>query len=754
MPASHGAKSAGAMPAAETAPAPLGVDAATLKLMNSGQWQLVSERLEANLARGGAQLQRQRAWLAFAYLFLNKCDSLKKLAGEKLEGAQEPGPDRWLVDAFSQMCQGNLDEAQKIVDGHNAPHDPLYTFAVACLAGKRGQATTAAAYCETTVELAPGFGWGYRTLGYLEDRWLKDARKAEQAFKKALAIEPNFREVRDMLVDVYLTENNFDGAIDVALAGIKAGPKEPLNYFRLAQIYTQQWRLREALAQLDKAVALSAGDPRFHRARASILRYQGHADQAVAEQQKAVNLAKDKTFELVELANLNLAAGNSNRAIDNLKDSLKLDPGNDAAYQKLVLLLKQEKRYDDLAQEYRQAIARKPKDVNLRLGLARALNAAGKAEEAIKELKEAAAMTEVDPQPHRELAQILVARKEYSAAAKEYTRALNINPGSADDLVALGFCYAHNDDYLQAETALVTALALQQLNALTGAARPQNHADVTRSLAVLFLTEGRYADAATQLEAICASTKASAFDQFLLAQSKALRDRTSASAAALKEAYGKLPEPERKAQRVALADTLIKMGKSEEAGTFLDAIPSAEVDGDGQLLVLRARAHRLKGDLKEAARLASRAVALKDEDAERQAESHLENGLIEAAAGNQAAADNEIRLAIELNPKSFAAYEASGRIYLAKGDWQNAIESARRSQEINPYFVHSHLLMGEALEAAGKLKEASASYKKAVELYPGLVQAHKNLLKTYEKLSMKEDARAEAESVRQIESRN
>src|SRR5262249_26086456 len=148
-------------------------------------------------------------------------------------------------------------------------------------------------------------------------------------------------------------------------------------------------------------------------------------NEAIAAEQKAVECSKDKAFELIELAALNVAAGNANRAADNLREAIKLKPDNEAAFQKLVQLLSQEKRWDDLVGEYKGALERKPKDATLRLGLARALKSAGKLDEAISEFTEAANLNQLDPQPHRELGAIYVEKKEHAKAAKEYTRALN-----------------------------------------------------------------------------------------------------------------------------------------------------------------------------------------------------------------------------------------------------------------------------------------------------------------------------------------
>ena len=48
---------------------------------------------------------------------------------------------------------------------------------------------------------------------------------------------------------------------------------------------------------------------------------------------------------------------------------------------------------------------------------------------------------------------IQLQRRDFPAAQRAYTHALNINPGSVEDLVVLGYTYAANNDYMQAETA-------------------------------------------------------------------------------------------------------------------------------------------------------------------------------------------------------------------------------------------------------------------------------------------------------------
>jgi len=737
-----------------------GLDAKTLKLVNQGDWSQAATRLET-LSAGLASPAKEQAWLAFAYLFLGRCTELSTLA--KKVGALKPDPTETsagpVVEAFDLTCQGKLDNAQKRLESllPGAEKDPLVNFALAAVFGKKGQAQSAVAYSQKTVDLVPDFGWGYRTLGYLQDRWLKDPVKAEANYARALAIEPNLSEVRGQMVDIRLVKNDFDGAIDLALAGIKAGPREAGNYYRLAQIYVQQWRLREALKQLEKAISLAPKEARFHRTKASILRYQGQLNEAIAEQQAAVDLSKDKAFELVELSSLNVMAGNQNRAADNLREALKLDPNNGAAHDKLVQLLTQEKRYDDLVEEYKRALEKKPEDSGLRLGLAKVLRTAGKPDEAIQALKQAANLNQTDPQPHRELGAIYIEQKNYEAAAKEYTRALNINPTSVEDLVSLGFCYAEDGDYLQAEAALVTALALQQLTAQPGPQAQSSRLDVMRSLAVLLLEEGRYSDAASQLEAICASSKQTnnaPLDQFLLQQSKALRDRTTTGAREMISASDKLPEDVRKQQAYALVDTLLKINKPDLALEFVEKFAPAQAKSDSQWLAVTARAWLTKADLSKAHDLASQAVAVRDDEPAKASEAQLQLAEVLLAKGNLADAENAIRKAIELNPKSYAGYELSGQAYLKKGELEQAVEAGKKSLELNPYYTQAYLLVGDAQLAAGKLKDAADSFKKAAELYPGLLEAHKLLRDTYKKLALKDEAQKEDESIAQMEKRD
>lgn len=732
-------------------PSATGLDRETLTLINRGLWKDATTRLET-LTAGKTEIGKNESWLAFAYMFLNNCEPLKALAARVGENPSSDNVQAVLIAAYNDICEQKLDVADKRLQAipDKLADDPTVMFALAAISGKQGRASDAIEYSRKAVELAPDFGWGYRTIGFLEQRFIKDNKKADEAFAQAFAIEPDLREAVDTLIDLRVTANDLDGALDVAQRVLELHPKDAESYYRIALIYIQQARLREALVMLQDAISRDETDPRFYRSRALIKRHQGDLAAAIDDQSKAVQYGKDKAFELGELANLNLLAGNKNRAIDNLQEALKLNKKDQNVRARLWGLFLDEKRYDDLVAMYKEEIIANPKDAKLHLGLANTLVLADKQDAAVEEFIQAANLDTIDPEPHRALGALRIKQKNYDAAAKEFTRALNINPASIPDLVALGYSYALDRKYVEAETALVTSLALQQLTASVSPNVQPTRIQINRALADLLYTEGRYSDAAANFEAIYAQTKNTAdgpMDNFTLSEAKAMRDLTQSTADALLTAYGALDDKRKADNKVALVSILTKVGRVDKAIEFAG---TAETDNSSMNLQL-ARIARLKKDYARAESIASKLVALNTLTAEQKSDAQEELAKIAYAQGSYDKAFDWAEKAKDTFDKNYEAWETIGRVYLNKGDTKNAMDAAKKSNSLDPYYARAYLLLGDAQVAANQTKDASTSYRKASEVYPGLLEAHKSLLQTLVKLSMKEEAKKEEEQIAQME---
>lgn len=772
-----------------------GLDKVTLALANRGEWQAVATRLEERAPAAGS---RQSAWLAFTYMYLGRCDDLhalsQKAAGifdarnaahlpavvpktgagagsaagttagtaaaatETLKAANEAETFALIVQSYDEICATRYSDAA--VELTLLPdwfrYDALANFTLAALSAKQGRSADAVDYLKRSVGAAPDFAWGFRTLGKLEVNRLNDPQKAQEFFESALAIEPDLSEVVDTVVDMRLKKNNFDAAIDAAKAAIVANPKQSGGYYRLAQIYIQQWRLREALIELESAIALDPETARYYRSRATIKRWQGDINDAIADEQKAVDLSKDKTFELIELAEMNVTAGNINRAANNLEEALKHDQNNQVAHDKLIALLNQEKRYDDLIAEYRRFLALKPKDSQSLLGIARALLADGTTDAAIAQFKEAANLDPNNPDPHRELGALRLKQKDYAAAAREYTHALNINPSSVPDLVALGYAYAQNDDYAQAEAALVTAIALQQLTQPNMQRASAGRLDLMRALAVLLIDEGRYSEAASQFEGICAGSKGTDLecsDQLRLFQAKCLRDLSLTAAKGLLEVYQKLTPKQQAEERPFLITTLLESNKPALALQLIDEENKLRPDvADTRLKIARARALMLEGKIADARAMVAGVVPTESGRSSAEVSNqYVTLSQIAMAADDLPSAAEFAGKAIEKYNKNFNAFIQRGRVAVREKKFIDATELAKRALEINQYATDAYLVLGQAQEGSGKVKDASASYRRAVELYPGLLSAHRALLETLRKLALPDEAKREESLVAQME---
>lgn len=750
-----------------------GLDAKTLKLINLGKWTDAAARLET-LTAGVKAPTRDRAWLAFAYMFLGRCDDLKKLAAEVadapasgMEGKSKKGgdfsgfavPHKIAIKAFDQVCQGKIEDAEKTVLDlpRRFVNDAFCNFALAAIYGKTGKAAIAAEYCKRATTLDPNFGWGFRTLGYLQLRWLNQPDDAEKSFQSALAIEPDQGEVTEMLINDKLAKNDFDGAIEVAQTGIASNKRDGSAYYRLAQIYIQQWRLKEALAELKQAIKAEPGNANYYRSRASIKRHQGDLEGAIADQRMAVDLGKDKPFELIELSAMHVTAGDTEAGIKDLKEALKFDPASKAAHSKLIALLLSQKNWNAVLEEDRRALKENPKSAEIHLHLAETLYTLGNEEDAIAEFTQAANLNQNDATPFLRLGAIYTQKREFPKALKAYTKALDINPKSIEALVAVGYCHAQQDDYLKAEAGFSVALAVQQLFGTQSLSDPKRE-DIVRSLASLLVVEGRYAEAAAQFSSLYAVTRETATgktDKYLLEQSNLLSDFSDTSAKNLLDAYEALPPEKQQAYKYTLVQTLLRVNKLDLASKQIESLSDEAKEKDLRWTILRARVARLKSRHDDAKRLINEAIDVISKDKGDQnillAETLVEKARILIAAGDLQGAAAAATLASEKYEKVYSSYVVLGRVRLKEKKPAMAIEMAKKAIAQNQYYTDAYVLLGDAYMENGDPKNAAENYKKAIAIYPGLLNAHKLLLKSYKALALNDEAKKEEEQIAAME---
>jgi tetratricopeptide (TPR) repeat protein len=748
-----------------------GLDKKTLKLINCGKWKLAAQKLEAERAKaklgsapGPESFDLRTGWLAFAYLFDNQTEKLdalnKNLTADKLDDK----PYALCSYAFGQASHGRSDDAAKTLLRlpANMNNDAFANFALAAISGKQGKAEAAVTYLQRSCDIAPDFAWGYRTIGFLDQRWFKDLPKAESNYLKALAIEPDLTEARDAICDIRTARGDFDDAIELAQAALKKHGKDAMNEYRLAQIYIAQKRLKEAQAELTIAIKRAPNEAKYYRARASVRRLRTDYNGAILDQEKAVSLSSDKAFELAELASLNVLAGNKNRAAADLQKALEIDPGNQAAHDRLVALLQEEDRKDDVIKEFQRLLERQPKSAVAHMQLGGVYLHYGQLDEAKKQFVLAQNLNPADPEPRRQMGRLYLSERNFGKAAVEFTAALNTSSAtvSVPDLLSLGYCYWQNGDYMQAEAAYVTSLALQQLSAQTTG---PDRLEVMRSLALLFLDEKRYSDAASQYESIVAMDKDPGLqivDSYLLTQAKALKNLNAESAQEMLNAYDKLSDVQKQDQLFNVIDALLKTGQPDLASRFLtDPQILAQVEKfDDQhkavFYIEQSNYYRLgRGDdkLQKAIAAARKVESLKDVAIGQKSDAQLAIAQAYVDEGDLVKAATAVQNANDVYGKNVAAYVLAAYLSLKSGDKEMSMIQAKKALALNPYDAKAYVMLGQAQERSNLQKEANVSFRKAVELYPALLEAHKLLLGNLKAQSLTEEAQKEAEQIAQLE---
>lgn len=134
----------------------LGLIPAEVHLVNQGRFADLASKLAAKAA--SAQANRSTAWLAFAYLYLQKCDDLNKLANSYTvsppAGNEGSSPkdnidiNLTLIKTFAYACDKKLDLADKELQKMPAwaMNDAFVNYAFATLSGKQGKAQVAITY--------------------------------------------------------------------------------------------------------------------------------------------------------------------------------------------------------------------------------------------------------------------------------------------------------------------------------------------------------------------------------------------------------------------------------------------------------------------------------------------------------------------------------------------------------------------------------------------------------------------------------
>lgn len=132
---------------------------------------------------------------------------------------------------------------------------------------------------ENAVHLAPDFFMAYYNLGsalYLK----KDMAAAKQSFQRALSLRPDFAQAHNNFANLLKDQGQLKLASEEYRLAIHHNPDLSEAYFNLANVLIKTWHVEEALAMLERLIAL---DPGHQIGDSNLLLYAHYSDRFNAD---------------------------------------------------------------------------------------------------------------------------------------------------------------------------------------------------------------------------------------------------------------------------------------------------------------------------------------------------------------------------------------------------------------------------------------------------------------------------------------
>jgi tetratricopeptide (TPR) repeat protein len=226
-------------------------------------------------------------------------------------------------------------------------------------------------------------------------------------------------------------------------------PEFPELHARLSFTYFQSGDPEEALRQAKAALVENPNNPVAHMNAGLALDALQHFDAAKEEYQKAIHSKSDYVLAYMNFGNLLAEIKDFDGAIAQFKSALALDPTRALTHYNIGIVYADRKDFPSAIREYREAKRLDPHMLEARQNLGSTLMQTDAAA-AITEFKELAAIAPDWPLCHLCLGSAYLRTGRPDEAEKEYTLAIQQNPGSTEPLNGLGAAFETEKKYDEA----------------------------------------------------------------------------------------------------------------------------------------------------------------------------------------------------------------------------------------------------------------------------------------------------------------
>jgi len=551
----------------------------------------------------------------------------------------------------------------------------------------------------------------------------KQPQEARAAYERALEIDPESRVALLVYANFLRRQGDRDAAEPVYRKLAELHPGFPTWSALAGFLMQDRGRDDEAEAAYQKALELAEEDERS-RAYAALSGFyfsRNRTDEAVATLEEGIEKQEEPLDLIYLLARFHRALGNDAQAEELIVRATDARPDEPRTH---LILSSWHGRKGDLeaalaaAEKARQA---DPESDQAKLRVAEVLVELGYRERE----RERERSTERIARG-RGIVEAMLAKEPSHGGALFVKAKLDLAEGDVDEAVqALRSAIDARPDWAQAHFVLGTALAVQ-------GDRTAARTELARALEIdAGLLEARK---------VLAQVHAGLGEHEYAVEEgrRFLRER-----------------PDDAGTRILMAQSLVRLGRLEEALAELESIP--EEQRGLEVLYALGRTHLGRGDLEQARSYVERAAAMRPDhpdilltlmDLDRRqgrvedsvqriraaveanpqsAALHRLWGVVALGMGQVEEAEASLRRAIEVNPDDLAAYRQLASLYAGTQRLDEAIRTYEKALEVRSDNAHLHHFLGVLYEYAGNTERAMERYEQALALDPDLAEAKNNL---------------------------
>ena len=190
------------------------------------------------------------------------------------------------------------------------------------------------------------------------------------------------------------------------------------------------WKDNETLFR--HALEVTENNYFAHKALGDALLKKGQTDEAINQYQEAIRLKPDSADAHYNLGNALLKKDQTDEAISQYQEVIRLKPDDADAHNNLGDALLKKGQTDEAINQYQEAIRLKPDSADAHYNLGNALRKKGQIDEAINQYQEVIRLKPDDAEAHNNLGVALAIKGQTDEAIRQFQEAIRLKPDSAD----------------------------------------------------------------------------------------------------------------------------------------------------------------------------------------------------------------------------------------------------------------------------------------------------------------------------------